>query len=130
VIPGATFAAFFLQGQNCMAGTRLFVHERVHDAVVQGLAAFAKQLPVGPGLDPKNVFGPLISREQRERVLGYVASAQAEGAELALGGRALDRAGWFVEPTIFARARRTTRSTGCPAACGPATSRSRTGWSG
>jgi phenylacetaldehyde dehydrogenase len=105
VIPGATFAAFFLQGQNCMAGTRLFVHERVHDAVVRGLAAFVQQLPTGPGLDPKNVFGPLISREQRERVLGYVQSAQAEGAELALGGRALERAGWFVEPTIFARTR-------------------------
>ena len=101
VIPAATFAAFFLQGQNCMAGTRLFVHERVHDAVVEGIVAFTRTLPVGPGLDPRNVFGPLISREQRERVLGYVQTGRAQGATLALGGRALDAPGWFAEPTIF-----------------------------
>jgi phenylacetaldehyde dehydrogenase len=105
VIPGAVMGAFFLQGQNCMAGTRLFVHETIHDRLVDGMIAFTKQLPLGPGMDPKNVFGPLISSAQRERVMAYIASGREAGAELALGGSAPSRPGWFVEPTIFTRTR-------------------------
>ncbi|MDP7042115.1 MAG: aldehyde dehydrogenase family protein, partial [Gammaproteobacteria bacterium] len=69
---GAIRAAFFLQGQNCMAGTRLFVHQDVFDEVVQGVAAIANAMKIGPGLDPNNDLGPLISADQREIVMSYI----------------------------------------------------------
>jgi phenylacetaldehyde dehydrogenase len=105
VIPGAARACFFLQGQNCMAGTRLFAHEKVHDEVVEGVARIAKAMKLGPGLDPASEFGPLISREQRERVSGFVEAGRREGGELVCGGRSPARAGYFFEPTVFARMR-------------------------
>lgn len=104
-IPGAARACFFLQGQNCMAGTRLFVHEKVHDRVVEGVAAIARAMKVGPGLDPSSEFGPLISAAQRDRVAGFVAAGRSEGAELVCGGRAPGRPGYFFEPTVLARTR-------------------------
>ncbi|MGA0018750.1 MAG: aldehyde dehydrogenase family protein [Steroidobacteraceae bacterium] len=100
-IPGAARACFFLQGQNCMAGTRLFVHEYVHDQVVEGIAAAARAMKIGPGLDPSSEFGPLISAEQRNRVASYVEAGLIEGAELACGGKAISSPGYFYEPTIL-----------------------------
>jgi phenylacetaldehyde dehydrogenase len=101
VIGGAIRAAFFLQGQNCMAGTRLFVHKDIYQQVIDGVAGIASQMKLGPGLDPASQLGPLISAQQRERVLGYIQSAKDEGAELICGGSAPDRKGFFVEPTLF-----------------------------
>ncbi|MGD9597202.1 MAG: aldehyde dehydrogenase [Steroidobacteraceae bacterium] len=103
VIPGAARACFFLQGQNCMAGTRLYVHEKVHDQVVEGVAKIARAMQLGHGLDPATQFGPLISAEQRERVRGFVEAGRREGGELVCGGGAPSRPGWFFEPTVFAR---------------------------
>jgi phenylacetaldehyde dehydrogenase len=98
---GAVRAAFFLQGQNCMAGTRLFVHEKVFDEVVQGIAAIANSMKIGPGLDPSNQLGPLISAQQRETVMKYIQTGKDEGAELICGGEALPGKGFFVQPTVF-----------------------------
>ena len=103
VIPGAARACFFLQGQNCMAGTRLFVHEKVHDQVVEGVAAIGSAMKIGPGLDPSSEFGPLISAQQRERVEGFVEAGRREGAEVVCGGRAPQRPGYFFEPTVLTR---------------------------
>lgn len=103
VIPGVARACFFLQGQNCMAGTRLFVHEKIHDRVVEGVAAMARSMKLGPGLDPASDFGPLISERQRERVAGFVDAGRKEGAELVCGGKSPTRAGWFYEPTVLTR---------------------------
>ncbi len=105
VIPGAARACFFMQGQNCMAGTRLYVHERVHDRVVEGIATIARSMRLGHGLDPASEFGPLISREHRERVAGFVADGRREGGELVCGGDMRDGEGYFYEPTVFARMR-------------------------
>ena len=105
VIPGAARACFFLQGQNCMAGTRLYVHEKVHDRVVDGVARIARGMQLGHGLDPASQFGPLISAGQRERVRGFVEAGRREGGELVCGGTAPERPGWFFEPTVFARMR-------------------------
>jgi phenylacetaldehyde dehydrogenase len=102
VIGGAVRAAFFLQGQNCMAGTRLFAHESVFEQVTQGIAAVASSMKLGPGLDPTTQLGPLISATQKERVMSYIQSGKESGAELICGGGAPDRQGYFVEPTIFA----------------------------
>jgi len=101
VVGGAVRAAFFLQGQNCMAGTRLFVHQDIFDQVIGGVAAVASQMKLGPGLDPSSMLGPLISADQRERVMSYVQAGKDDGAELICGGNAPDRKGFFVEPTLF-----------------------------
>jgi phenylacetaldehyde dehydrogenase len=101
-IPGVAQAAFFLQGQNCMAGSRILVHSDIYDQVVEGVAAFAKALPIGPGLDPDSFIGPLISARHRDRVLGYIASGLMDGARLVAGGAAVDGPGFFLQPTVFA----------------------------
>jgi len=96
------FPTFFLQGQNCMAGTRILVHEAVHDELLAGLKAFAAAMVVGHGLDPATQIGPLISAPHGERVLGHIERGLAEGATLVCGGARLARPGFFVAPTIFA----------------------------
>jgi phenylacetaldehyde dehydrogenase len=101
VIPGAARGAFFLQGQNCMAGTRLFVHEDVFDEVVQGIGKLAGSFRIGPGMSPDSDLGPLISAQQREIVMGYIESGRKSGAELVCGGEALPGKGYFVKPTLF-----------------------------
>lgn len=103
VIPGAARGAFFLQGQNCMASTRLFVHDDVFDRVVEGIADMANAFRLGPGLSSDSDLGPLISAEQRDRVMGYVEDGRKTEAELVCGGETLDRKGYFVRPTLFAR---------------------------
>jgi phenylacetaldehyde dehydrogenase len=100
-VAGAARACFFLQGQNCMAGTRLFVHEKVHDAVVAGVIDVAQRCVLGPGLDPSSNFGPLISESHRARVLRYVDAGRREGATVVTGGKAPSRPGYFLEPTVL-----------------------------
>jgi len=106
VIPGAARGAFFLQGQNCMAGTRLFVHEDVYEPVVSGIAAMAGAFKLGHGLDPTTELGPLISAQQRETVMGYIEAGKASDADLVCGGEAVDGKGFFVQPTIFGHTNR------------------------
>src|SRR4029077_11141687 len=67
-IPGAASAIFFNHGQCCCAGSRLYAHKKVFDQVVEGVAAEAKKMKVGPGLDPSTDMGPLVSEEQFNRV--------------------------------------------------------------
>ncbi len=105
VIPGAARGCFFLQGQNCMAATRLFVHEKVHDRVVEGVAALARSFTMGPGLDPKSDFGPLISAAQRDRVASFVEAGTREGGELVTGGKIPSREGYFYPATVLSRMR-------------------------
>ncbi|WP_044561170.1 aldehyde dehydrogenase [Azospirillum sp. B4] len=100
-VPGVAMATFFLQGQNCMAGTRIFAHADIHDRLVEGMVAFCRTLTLGHGLDPATLFGPLVSAGHAHRVLGYVERGVRQGATLACGGAALDRPGHFVPPTIF-----------------------------
>jgi phenylacetaldehyde dehydrogenase len=90
-------------GQVCAAGSRLFVHQAVFERVVQGVVDRARRLCVAPGHRPESEMGPLISQRQRERVLAYVASGVAEGAQVLTGGTALPGAGYFMQPTVMAR---------------------------
>ncbi|OYQ31611.1 aldehyde dehydrogenase [Niveispirillum lacus] len=99
--PGVSMATFFLQGQNCMAGTRIFAHASIHDELVARMKAFAGFLTLGHGLDAGHNFGPLISGPHASRVLAHVDRALAQGATLVTGGSALDRPGHFVPPTIL-----------------------------
>ena len=101
-IPAAARAIFFLSGQNCMAGSRLLVHEDIHDEVVDGLVGIAKSMRIGADLENSYDIGPLISERQMTRVLAYIDTGLGEGATLVTGGkRVKSMAGYFVEPTIF-----------------------------
>jgi phenylacetaldehyde dehydrogenase len=101
VIPAAAMACYLSTGQQCMAGSRLFLHADIHDRVAEGVAAYARTLKVGDGLDPETVLGPLISARQKTRVLDYVDIAKAEGATPLLESEAIDGPGHFVGPALF-----------------------------
>ena len=100
-IKGSYQAIYYNAGQNCNAGSRLFVQRDRYDDVVAALVEAAGKARIGPGLDPDTRLGPLISAEQERRVLGYIESGKAEGAELVTGGNKHGEDGWFVEPTLF-----------------------------
>jgi aldehyde dehydrogenase (NAD+) len=103
-VPGAAMAAFANSGQICFAGTRLFVQRSIQKEFVERLGEFSRTLRVGNGLDPAVQLGPLISRKQLDRVMGYVDIGGKEGAKLACGGKRMGgdlAAGFFLEPTIF-----------------------------
>jgi len=102
----ALWAIFANSGQNCVAGSRLFVHQAIRQPLLDALVAKTRQLRVGPGLEEGVDLGPLISQAQLERVLGYVRRGQQQGAELITGGERLGgrlASGYFVAPTIFDR---------------------------
>jgi phenylacetaldehyde dehydrogenase len=109
VIGGAAGAIFFNAGQVCAAGSRLYVHRKIFDRVVEGVGGAAQKIQLGPGLDPSTQMGPLVSREQQERVLGYIDSGRAEGASLVAGGDAPSHPGYFVKPTVLADVKRSMR---------------------
>jgi phenylacetaldehyde dehydrogenase len=98
---GAANAIFFNHGQCCCAGSRLFVHEKIYDKVVSGVADIASKIKVGPGLDPATEMGPLVSSEQFDRVTGYIRSGREQGASVAVGGERVGNLGYFVAPTVF-----------------------------
>jgi acyl-CoA reductase-like NAD-dependent aldehyde dehydrogenase len=100
-VKGAYQAIYYNTGQACNAGSRLFVHADQYDEVIAGLVEAAGAARIGPGLDSGTQMGPLISAEQRDRVLGYIEKGNAEGAELVTGGSARAGDGYFVEPTLF-----------------------------
>jgi acyl-CoA reductase-like NAD-dependent aldehyde dehydrogenase len=103
-IRGAMNAIFFNQGQVCTAGSRLFAHKSVYDSVLSGLTDLASKMNMGPGIDPTTELGPLVSQEQLERVMNYIAIGKREGATPTTGGERAkgDLAqGYFVKPTIF-----------------------------
>ena len=100
-IPGAANAIFFNHGQCCCAGSRLYVEEPVFDRVVDGVAAAAARIKVGPGLDPATQMGPLVSQEQLGRVCGYLESGAREGARAVIGGKRIGERGYFVAPTVL-----------------------------
>ena len=100
-IPGAASAIFFNHGQCCCAGSRLYVQKSVFEKVVEGVAAYAKAIKLGPGLDPTTEMGPMVSETQRNRVCGYLEAGKQEGARALSGGKAREGSGYFVEPTVF-----------------------------
>jgi acyl-CoA reductase-like NAD-dependent aldehyde dehydrogenase len=102
-VKGSYQAIYFNSGQACNAGSRLFVPAERFDEVVAALAASAEATRLGAGLDPATQLGPLVSAEQRERVMSYIEAGRSQGAELVTGGSVAlaDSGGWFVEPTLF-----------------------------
>src|SRR5271155_438886 len=85
-IEGAANAIFFNHGQCCVAGSRLYVQRGSFDDVVDGVAAIAKSIKMGPGMEPGTQMGPLVSDEQFRRVTGFLESGKADGATALTGG--------------------------------------------
>ncbi len=108
-IPAAAWAIFANHGQNCCAGSRLYVHESVFDKVLEGVAEIARSIRLGPGLDPQSQMGPLVSKAQQSRVLDYIEAGRREGATVLTGGDALDHAGSYVRPTVLVDTRQMMR---------------------
>ena len=100
-VPGSLNAWLFNHGQCCVAGTRLYVEDRIFDEFTQAVADAASQVKIGPGLDPATQLGPLVSQEQFDRVTGYLAQGLADGARALTGGKRWGDEGYFVEPTVL-----------------------------
>ena len=96
-------AAFWNMGENCSCGSRLLVHRQIKDALLERVVKLAKGWKVGDPLDPQNRLGAMIEKAHMEKVLGYIASGRAEGAQVVMGGRRIlkETGGYFVEVTIF-----------------------------
>lgn len=94
-------AVFYNSGQICIAGSRIFVHEKIHKDFVNMSCELAKEKYIGDPLDEKTEQGPLISSKQRERFTYYVNKGKKEGAKLLVGGKTLEGKGYFVQPTVF-----------------------------
>jgi acyl-CoA reductase-like NAD-dependent aldehyde dehydrogenase len=103
-VAGSAWAIFHNQGQACIAGSRLILHEKIADEFLDRFVALAKSIRLGNPLDEATEMGPLTSKQQQERVLYYAGVARKEGGEILLGGKAPEREeltrGCFVEPTI------------------------------
>ncbi len=103
-INGSAFAIFHNQGQACIAGSRLILHESIAEEFVERFVRLARSIRLGDPLDEATEMGPLTSEEHRDRVLGYVKIALDEGAEILTGGRAPEdpelSSGFYVEPTV------------------------------
>lgn len=99
---GVVAGVFAATGQTCMAGSRLIVHESVHDKLLELVAERARSIRLGDPRDPATEMGPVANRPQYEKVLGYLRSAREEGATALAGGGAADElGGLFVKPTVL-----------------------------
>jgi len=100
---GVSNAIFFNQGQCCVAGSRLMVHNDVYGELVERVSDIAKNIKLGPGMASDTDMGPLVSREQQERVMGYINSGLECGAQALAGGGKPDglEKGCYVSPTVF-----------------------------
>ena len=102
---GAARSIFANAGQVCIAGSRLFAHRDIFDKLLEAVAENAGQWKVGPSLAPDTTMGPLVSTEQRDRVMGYIEQGRKAGASVMRGGDAPGgpgyEGGYFVNPTIL-----------------------------
>ena len=98
----ASFGLFFNAGQCCIAASRTYVHSSHYNEIVNKSIENVKNIRLGDPLDPKTEQGPLVSKEQYDRVMGYIEKGVKEGAKLVAGGKRYGSKGYFVEPTIFA----------------------------
>jgi acyl-CoA reductase-like NAD-dependent aldehyde dehydrogenase len=103
-VNGSAWAIFHNQGQACIAGSRVIIHESVADEFLEQFVTLAKSIRLGNPLDSNTEMGPLTSAIHRDRVLDYVAIAKEQGANILTGGKSPDikelQSGFYIEPTI------------------------------
>ena len=103
------WGAFINSGQTCGALKRLYVHDSVYDEVCDSLVEYGRNVPMGDGMDERNLLGPLQNERQFKKVIELVEDAKARGAKVLLGGKAADGPGYFYPVTLLAEARDGTR---------------------
>ncbi len=103
-VAGSAFAIFHNQGQACIAGSRLLLHEKIADAFLEKFLALTKSIRLGNPLDPETEMGPLTSSGHRDRVLKYIEVAKEQGSAILTGGGAPAdpalQAGCYILPTV------------------------------
>ena len=104
-VEGVLWGAFGTTGQRCTATSRLILHEKIHDKMIERLVKQASKLRLGNGLDAATDVGPIINEKQRKNIERYVKIGKEEGATCILGGEIAKnetlKNGWFFQPTIF-----------------------------
>jgi phenylacetaldehyde dehydrogenase len=100
----AAAGVFFNSGQVCTAPSRLYIHRKHFDQVVDGVIDCARQTRLGHAFDPQATMGPLVSKEQLDRVSGYVDGAGRDGAHALIGGKRGSGPGYYYEPTVIVHA--------------------------
>jgi aldehyde dehydrogenase (NAD+) len=100
---GTHFGLYFNQGQCCCAGSRVFVHEKIHDRIVERLVASNESRKLGDPFDPNTEQGPQVDNAQFEKILRYIEIGKKEGAVCLSGGERHGDRGYFVQPTLFDR---------------------------
>ncbi|MEN5147571.1 aldehyde dehydrogenase [Brevundimonas diminuta] len=98
-LDGALISIFSNNGQQCLAGSRILVQDSIFDEFVDRFVERARKIRVGDPLDDATEIGPIASARHRQHILSYVDIAKSQGATLLTGGKALDRPGYFIEPT-------------------------------
>ena len=104
-VQGAVVAGYVNTGQDCTAATRLYIQKPKYKSFVDQFVAAVKKIRVGDPTKPTTDIGPLISKDQRERVAAFVDRARKTGIEVLTGGKAMDGAGFFYQPTVLANAK-------------------------
>jgi len=97
---------FWNHGQACCAGSRIFVHAKIYDEFLSKFTERTKQLKIGDPFDPSTYQGPQVSKQQFDRIMGYIDSGKQEGAKVHLGGERWGTEGYFIQPTIFTETNR------------------------
>src|SRR5699024_4635763 len=104
-VENATLGYTFFNGESCILGTRLLIHDDIYDEFVEKLIERAKQVKIGPPTDPSTRLASIINKKQGERVLNYFDIAREEGAKILYGGNRVTvpghEHGYFIEPTII-----------------------------
>lgn len=110
-IPGAVSGIFAAAGQTCVAGSRLLVHDKVYDQVIEGVAQRARNVRIGNPMDPETQVGPISNLEQHAHVTRMIDEAREDGVELYAGGAAPEgyEGTWFLAPTIYSDVQPDTR---------------------
>ena len=108
-VRGAMTGIFFNQGEVCCAGSRLFIERRAHEDFVEAFKERAEQRKVGDPFDPDTEQGAQVSKEQFDRIMGYILTGRTEGATCVTGGERHGDKGYFVKPTIFTNVRNDMR---------------------
>lgn len=101
-VSGAILGNFYSSGQVCSNGTRVFVHKDIKEAFLSRLAERLAGAKIGDPMDPETSFGPMVSKQQMQIALDYIAKGRAEGARVVFGGEAIEREGFYMQPCVFA----------------------------
>jgi len=107
-IDWGTFAAFANSGQVCTAGSRFLVQENIYNEFVKKFIDNVKKIKVGEGSNAENTMGPVVSKQQFDKIMSYIEIGKSE-AKLAFGGNGNSEKGYYIEPTVFIDVKPTDR---------------------